>query len=267
MNSEPNDTEAELAALADGTLPPARHAQALDRVHESPELADRLAAQCRAIASMRALESVAAPDALRRSIEAQASAATTRVRTTEPSTPPTPRRPARARLRLAGAAALGATAVVALALALTTTSPSAPTVLQASRLALRPATLAAPAESAHNRGLLASSVEGVPFPYWGGTLGWQAAGARIDRLAGHTVRTVLYVDGRSRRIAYAIVAGRPLPIPTGAGTVARGGVRYRVLTSGGVTVLTWRQAGHTCILAARGVDSATLLHLASWQRS
>jgi hypothetical protein len=265
MSSEQNDIEAELAALADGTLPAERHAQALDRVHRSPELAARLTSQHQAIASMRALESVAAPDALRRSIEAQTAATGARGRVADPSTPH--RRPGRVRLRLAGAVALGATAIAAVTLALTATSPSAPTVLQASRLALRPATLAAPPESAHNRALLASSVEGVPFPYWGGGLGWQAAGARIDRLGGRTVRTVIYADGRSRRIGYAIVAGSALPTPTGARTAERGGVRFQVLASGAVTILTWREAGHTCILAARGVDSQTLLRLASWQRS
>jgi hypothetical protein len=65
------------------------------------------------------------------------------------------------------------------------------------------------------------------------------------------------------RVGYTIVAGRALPIPD-APTITRHGIHFRVLTDNGATVLTWRRAGHTCILAARGVAAGTLAHLASW---
>ena len=41
-------------------------------------------------------------------------------------------------------------------------------------------------------------------------------------------------------------------------------MRYRVLHTGGTTVVTWLRDGHTCILAARGVDASVLVDLATW---
>ena len=89
---EADDQEiAELAALADGSLAPARRAALEAEVAVSPELADRLAEQRLAVAYVRsAAEQVEAPPDLRARIEAQRSPR--RVRT--------PRR-----LALAGAAA------------------------------------------------------------------------------------------------------------------------------------------------------------------
>jgi len=89
---EADDQEiAELAALADGSLAPARRAALEAEVAASPELADRLAEQQLAVAYVRsAAEQVEAPPDLRARIEAQRSPR--RVRT--------PRR-----LALAGAAA------------------------------------------------------------------------------------------------------------------------------------------------------------------
>jgi anti-sigma-K factor RskA len=62
---------AELAALADGSLPPDRRAALEARVAESSELADRLAEQQRAVALTRAAAAeVEAPQALRARVEA-----------------------------------------------------------------------------------------------------------------------------------------------------------------------------------------------------
>ncbi len=92
---------AELAALADGSLAPDRRAALEARVAASPELADRLAEQRRAVALARsAAVEVEAPAALRARIEARRPA----------------RRPARPRrLVLVGAVA---TAVLAVAVGL-----------------------------------------------------------------------------------------------------------------------------------------------------
>jgi hypothetical protein len=63
---------AELAALADGSLPPERRAAVEARVAGSAELADRLAEQQRAVALARAVASeVEAPAALRARIDAK----------------------------------------------------------------------------------------------------------------------------------------------------------------------------------------------------
>jgi hypothetical protein len=66
---------AELAALADGSLSPERRTALEARVAESPELADRLAEQQRAVALTRGVAAdVEAPAALRARIDGQRSA-------------------------------------------------------------------------------------------------------------------------------------------------------------------------------------------------
>jgi hypothetical protein len=88
----------ELAALADGSLSGERRLQLEARVAASTELGDRLAEQQRAVALTRnTVETVEAPEALRRRIETQRRARTAR----------TPRR-----LVIAGAAAAATAAAV-----------------------------------------------------------------------------------------------------------------------------------------------------------
>jgi hypothetical protein len=252
-----DDIQAQLARLADGALPAAARERLLAQVRDSPELARELETQRDAVALLRRLEDVRAPASLQRSIEALQVGAR----------PPLRARPPRRvqwRLRPVVALALASTVVAATILALTAAHSGAPTVLAASQLALRPATLPAPAESPRANGVLVSSVDGIPYPYWGGSLGWRTAGARTDRLDGRTITTVFYADSAARRIGYAIVAGRALPLPGGA-VVSRRGVTFHVLTAaGGVTIVTWRRSDHTCILAARRVDAGTLMQLATW---
>jgi hypothetical protein len=108
------------------------------------------------------------------------------------------------------------------------------------------------------------SVDGIHFPYWEHALGWRASGARVDEVAGHQSTTVFYTSAGNARVGYTILAGRALPVPAGQ-TLDRGGIVFHVLGNHGTTVLTWRRAGHTCILAARGVPPGTLARLASWQ--
>jgi anti-sigma factor RsiW len=72
MRRRREDEAVELAALADGSLAPDRRAAAEARVAGSPELAERLAEQERAVAYARqAAADVEAPAGLRRRIEAQ----------------------------------------------------------------------------------------------------------------------------------------------------------------------------------------------------
>jgi hypothetical protein len=115
--------EAELAALADGSLAPERRAELEARVEASPELAERLAEQRRAVALARAAAAeVDAPAGLRARIEAQRRAR---------------RAPARRRL-----VAVGATAAAALAVAASLTVFRSGSSGERFRVALAPTALA-----------------------------------------------------------------------------------------------------------------------------
>src|SRR5206468_9986546 len=126
----------------------------------------------------------------------------------------------------------------------------------------------APAPDAAHPGSLSDSVEGVRYPYWQDALGFGAAGRRADRLDGRLVMTVYYTSGDTSRqtTGYTIVSGAALPEPSGASVVRRDGIRFLSLRSGSRTVLTWRRAGHTCVLSAGpSVSVGRLLALAVWK--
>jgi hypothetical protein len=166
--------------------------------------------------------------------------------------------------RLAAGGAIAAV-VVALAIVIGLSGGSSTlSVRDASALTLRPATAAAPEESAGNGRALTAAVDGVSFPYWGGHFGWRSTGSRTDRVDGRTITTVFYANRRGERVGYAIVAG-PTPTPMSGGVVSmRDGTSYRLLTVEGVAVVTWLRDGRLCVISGRGVSGATLLTLASW---
>lgn len=226
-------------------------------MNDTPPPNDSETAAQRAIATLVSSIDVPAPAELRRRVREMTDAA------------PRKRRISRRPLALAGALAGAAVVVVVLILVSGGgSSGSAPTVQQASTLAQRPATQSAPAESSVP-GRLAISAAGIPYPYWGRRFGWEAVGARTDSVGGRMVTTVFYSNHAGatapKRIAYSIVAGAPLAVPIAGRAAVSQGTRYRVLSSGMATVVTWRRAGHTCILVGSGVSARTLLTLARWQ--
>lgn len=172
------------------------------------------------------------------------------------------------RLAIVGATALAATVGAVLAVSLSGgKGGGALTPKAAAELALSPATLPAPRESASDRSQLTASVGGVAFPYWKERFGWRGSGARSDRLGGRAVTTVFYTNPSGQRIGYAIVAG-PAPsgpsVTSGGAVVKRWGVSYRLGSQDGANVIVWRRSGHLCVMAGRGVSPTTLLRLASW---
>jgi anti-sigma factor RsiW len=239
--------EEELAALADGSLAPERHAEVEAMIRRSPELMERLVEQRNAVELLRSAADVEAPAALRARVQ------------------PSPSRPARARERRRsvwiGAAAAGV-AVVALGvvLALPSNVPGGPSVADAAVLATRPATAGPPAAASPT--LLARSVDDVPFPNWAKKFGWEPAGARVDRVGGRDTTTVFY-EKAGKRLAYTIVGGDALRNPKHATVAHREGVELRFLTVDGRRVVTWQRDGHTCVLSG-GVPRATLAKLAAW---
>jgi hypothetical protein len=166
--------------------------------------------------------------------------------------------------RLGSVAAAVAVVAITLVLSLTGTGGTGLTLREASALTLEPATMAAPSESASRRAQLDAAVEGISFPYWTERFGWRAVGAREDKLAGRTVRTIFYAGADGRRIGYAIVAGSPAPKVEVGTAHWHDGTPYRLSSQHGAAVVTWLRDGRLCVVSGRGVSAATLLALAGW---
>ena len=242
MTDQPTPQEAELAQLADGSLPADREADLRARVRESPQLTAALAEQERAVALLRAVNTPA-PAALRAQVDTlTAGGASQRTR--------------RRRLwRVVALPAATALAVIIAAVVILTSGGTTPALPQATHLALAAATLPAPpADPAHPR-LLHISSDGIPFANW---RGWQPVGARIDTVAGRRMVTVFYRAGDGTRIGYAIAARPPLETE-GSGGYA---VSYTLGHQGAARLVTWVRDGRTCIIAGRSVSYQTLLRLA-----
>jgi hypothetical protein len=205
----------------------------------------------RAVDAIRAIRRDRAPDSLRAQVE--------RLR----------REYGHARARRSGwrPLAVGAPVLAALAavvaLALPGGTPGSPSVGLAARLAVRgPAAPGPPPDPSAPTTQLAEQVQGIAFPNWS-RLGWRAAGWRRDRLAGRLALTVYYVNG-GRRIAYTILDAPALRWPQAPATTYRS-TRFETLKMSDRLVVTWRRAGHTCILSGAGVSRAGLLVLAAWR--
>jgi hypothetical protein len=196
----------------------------------------------------RSLAEVRAPASLRARIESERGRRhTVRIR------------PAYGGVLVAGLAAIA----VMLMLVLPAGTPGAPSVSQAAALALRGSTAPAPAADLGDpAGKLGRRVGQVYFPNWASTLGWRAVGQRDDHLNGRLAITVYY-ERRGRRIAYTVLGAPALRQPPAV--VSRvDGTELRTLRLGGRLVVTWRRAGHTCVLSGAGVSAGGLHRLAAW---
>jgi hypothetical protein len=241
---------AELSALADGSLDPARRADVSARIAASPELSALLEREQRVVELLyEARTETRAPAALRARIEAQR-----------------PRASVRARRRtvytgsLAGALAA---VVLALVLILPAGTPGSPSISQAAALANLGPAAAAPTRDSKEPQKLDTRVENLYFPNWGSSLHWRAVGQRSDKIAGRLAVTVYYT-WRGKRVAYTIVGAPALNTP--AATVRTlNGTQLHTLRLRGRLVVTWRRAGHTCVLSGPGVPAAVLQHLAAWK--
>jgi anti-sigma factor RsiW len=264
--------EADLVAMADGRLEPARRATLEARLAAEPELAGALDRQRAALSAITAAtERVAAPPALRARIEAMAAEAAAGDRTLEhdgaPSPPRTRTRPSlRERLRaLIPSGPLlpvaGLAAAAAIALVVVVAGGGNVTVNDMLAAATRPPTATVQLDP-NNAKLLDVSVGEVPFPNFEGKFPVPATGRREDTIDDRDNTTVFYErDGRA--IAYTIVAGEALPWPDGEKKTVND-VEFRTFEDDGRTVVTWRRGNKTCVMSAEGVPEAQLLELASW---
>jgi hypothetical protein len=139
---------------------------------------------------------------------------------------------------------------------------SAPSLDQTAKLALSSATARAPARDAAHPQLLAAAVDGIPFPYYGSSSGWQATGSRTQVVHERTVVTVYYRAADGTRIGYSIVPGGSLSSSSGA-AIVRGGIRYTFGRVDSGRYVTWVRGGHTCVIAGTTVSDPALLRLAS----
>jgi anti-sigma factor RsiW len=244
---------AELCALADGSLPEERRAEVEARVAGSPALQELVERQRHAVLATRKLAAEEPSRSLQAAVEA-----------TRESFGSRRGRARRLAPRFALAGVLAAAAVV-IAAVLLSGGPGAPTVAEAARLALESPTGPAPPPLGTAGTRLALGVEGVTFPDLARAYGWRAVGVRRGTIAGRDATVVYYGKG-ARRLAYVIVSGAGLTRPSGGQVETRRAVGYQTVRLNGRLVVTWRRAGHTCVLIG-DASSAELLRLASWPLS
>jgi hypothetical protein len=241
---------ADLSALADGTIDPARRPEVEARIAGSPELSALYERERRVVEMLHhAAVTDRAPARLRARIEAQR-----------------PKPAARARRRFGYAGALvGAVAAVALALALVLPggTPGSPSVSDAAALASKGATAPAPVPSpGEPRGTIGDRLQDVYFPDWQGHFHAVAVGQRTDGLGGRPAVTVYY-RWKGKMVAYTIVSRPALSQPS-ASVTHKNGVALRTLSIDGRTVVTWRRNGHTCVISGPGLPASDLQRLAAW---
>jgi len=159
----------------------------------------------------------------------------------------------------------GLVAALVVAVVLVAGGGGTPSVLATASLAARGPVLPPPPEDDANEALLQSSIDGVPFPYWG-PLKWESVGARDDKIEGRNARTVYYDNPKGVRAAYTILGGDAVDPPSDARKRTDKGVQLYVVEDKGRRVVTWERNGHTCVLSAPlAVPEQKLLDLAAWQ--
>jgi anti-sigma factor RsiW len=253
-NGLSDDELADLARLADGTLPADRRAEVEARVAASPQLSSIVARQGIALEALRGTTEIGAPARLRAHVDRRRGAG----------------REARGgRRRFAiGRSVAGVAAAAAVGLALILVLPSgfsgAPSVADAASLAEKPPTQPAPTAVPGTPALLRAEVDDVPFPNYAAKFGWKPVGAREDDPSARDATTVYYERG-GHMIAYTIVSGDPLDPPSDARETNRGGIEYRTFRDDGRVAVTWERDGHTCVLSGEAVRPAELLTLADWR--
>ena len=109
---------------------------------------------------------------------------------------------------------------------------------------------------------LTAHVDDVWFPSWR-SLRWRAVARSSETVAGSPALTVHYARGDGVRIAYTIVR-RTLPWPDRARVVTSNWTKLYVYADREQRLVTWRERGHQCVIAApRSLPASTLLALSA----
>jgi anti-sigma factor RsiW len=241
---------AELCALADGSLPDERRAAVEAWIAADPALRELLDRQRQSVAATQALANDPVPASLQATVEGRRTRPSSRQGRTRRFVP---------RLAFVGAIAL----VVAVVAALLTGGPGAPNVAEAARLTEQAATAPAPPPRDGSATQLAEDVDGVVFPNFLESYGWQAVGLRRDEINGRDATTVFY-EKDGKQIAYVIVSGSGLNPPKGAPSTTRDDTVFHTFSLNGKRAVTWQRLGHTCILVGP-VSNEELQTLAGWR--
>ena len=250
-NGLSDDQLADLARLADGTLPDDRRAEVEARVAASPQLSSIVERQGIALEALRGTADIGAPARLRVDVDRRRGAGRAV-------------RGGRRRVLIGQSIAAAAALALALILVLPSGFSGGPSVADAASLAEKPPTQPAPSGVPGAPALLRAEVDDVPFPNYAAKFGWKPVGARQDDPSGRDATTVHYEKG-ARTIQYTIVSGDALDPPSDARSTTRAGVEYRSFRDDGRTVVTWERDGHTCVLSGTAVRPAELLTLADWR--
>ncbi len=263
-----DDLAADLTALADGSLDPARREEVQLQAARVPAVRKALDEQRDALALLARANEVDAPAGLQAHVQKLVEDRRARRRRRRDARGSGARRARRPAFAFATGAVLVAAVVVGIVLG--SGGKSGPTLSAYVALGRQPATARAPMKVPGTQAELNVAVQGVRFPYWEDRFGWRASGVRSDALAGHAVTTVFYGDGTGGRVAYSIVAGSPPPItglntrPRGGRVFLRDGVRYWAQSVDGAPTVIWLRDGHRCIVSGQGLSRRSLLALASW---
>ncbi len=253
MTDDSKFPEAELARLADGSLPASREAELREELGRRPELTSALAEQERAMTMLRS-DATPAPASLHRWVQDQTTAAT-------------PRRSRRRlpQIRLGVLVPVVTTAmaaaVILLVVVIANNGAGSPSLNQATRLALSTPTAAAPAEATRAGARSTCQRAGCRSPT-GATRLAGTPRARARTGSRDAPRSPSFTVGCGHTVGYTIVTGAPVPV-TGGQTVTRGGVPYTFIGHGPARLVTWVRGNHTCVIAGRCVTNATLLKLAT----
>jgi hypothetical protein len=140
-----------------------------------------------------------------------------------------------------------------------------PSLDDAAGVALRAPTQGPPAKDPSNPKFVSASIGGIQFPnYTWFAKRWSTVGARRDDLSGRDALTLTY-RGAGKHLGYTVVDGKALQVPDSARRLtAKGGMRLAVVRRGDTLVVTWRERGHTCVLASRDMSVDEMVAFATW---